>query len=133
MCFSQYLTTNPLALRGSGFYKVIWEDIGPLVCSVIQEFFLGGHLPSFFGQTKLILLTKVPNPERAKDFRPISCYNVVYKCITKLIYNRLKEVLPHIIDAVQGAFVQGRKLLYNVLLCQDMARGYTRKHTPLAS
>jgi len=114
----------------SGFYKACWEDIGPLVHSSIKEFFLGRHLPSYYGQTKLVLLPKVLNPERAKDFRPISCCIIIYKCITKLLCNRLKEVLPHIIDASQGAFVKGREMLFNVLLCQDLARGYQRKHTP---
>ena len=28
----------------------------------------------------------------------------------------------------QGAFIKGRELLYNVLLCQEIARGYARKH-----
>ena len=116
----------------SGFFKACWDDIGNLVCSVIKEFFSEGQLPSFYGQTKLILLPKVANPEKAQDFRPISCCNVLYKCITKLLCVRLKEVLPHLIDAGQGAFVKGRELLFNVILCQDLARGYNRKYTPPA-
>ena len=88
------------------------------------------HLPSFYGQTKLVLLPKVLNPEKPTDFRPISCCNVIYKCITKLLCNRLKEVLPYIIDTGQGAFVKGIELLFNVLLCQDIVRGYHIKHTP---
>jgi len=26
----------------SGFYKACWDDIGPLVCAAIREFFSGG-------------------------------------------------------------------------------------------
>jgi len=114
----------------SGFYKACWDDIGPLVCAAIKEFFSSGPLPSFYGLTKLILLPKISNPEKAKDFRPISCCNVIYKCITKLLCSRLKEVLPHIIDARQGPFVKGRELVFNVLICQDLARGYQRKPHP---
>ena len=77
-----------------------------------------------------MMLPKINNPERAADFRPISCCNVIYKTITKLICSRLKEVLPTIISDGQGAFVKGRKLLFNVLLCQDLVRGYTRKVSP---
>ena len=32
----------------SGFYKVCWGDIRPLVCNAINDFFITGHLPEFF-------------------------------------------------------------------------------------
>lgn len=37
---------------------------------------------------------------------------------------RLKQVLPHLIDPSQAAFVPGREILYNILICEDVARGY---------
>lgn len=114
----------------SGFYKASWEHTGTLVCQAVQEFFMKGGLPSFYGETKLVVLPKINNPEKAANFRPISCCNVIYKTITKLICSRLKEVLPTIISEGQGAFVKGRELLFNVLLCQDLARGYNRKYSP---
>ena len=111
----------------SGFYRASWLHTGSLVRQAAQEFFLKGKIPSFYGETKLVMLPKINNPEKAADFRPISCYNVIYKTITKLICSRLKEVLPSIISEGQGAFVIGRELLFNLLLCPDLARGYTRK------
>lgn len=111
----------------SGFFKSTWHITGTLVCNVIQQFFQSSRIPPFLGQTKLILLPKVPNPTQAKDFRPISYCSVIYKCIAKLICSRLKEVLAHLVQQPQGAFVKGRELLFNVLICQDIVRGYTRK------
>jgi len=46
--------------------------------------------------------------------------------VAKLICNRLKEVLPHLIHQHQGAFFKGRELLFNILMCQDITRGYAR-------
>jgi len=84
-------------------------------------------MSSFLGETKLVLIPKTPNPTSANDFRPILCCNVIYKCIAKLLCLRLKEVLPHLIHQNQGAFVKGRELLFNILMCQDIVRGYSRK------
>ena len=63
----------------SGFYKASWKYTCTMVCSAIQEFFSKGVMPSFYGETKLVMLPKIINPEKASDFRPISCCNVVYK------------------------------------------------------
>ena len=84
-------------------------------------------MPDFFGQTKLVLIPKVPNPLMEKDFRPISCCSVIYKCIAKLLTSRLKMVLPRLIQPTQVAFVKERKILFNVLIFQDIAWGYSRK------
>jgi len=53
---------------------------------------------------------------------------MVYKPISKLLCSRLKMVLPKLINPSQGAFIRGQELLFNVLLCQELARGYARAH-----
>lgn len=111
----------------SGFYKKHWGLVGPLVCKAVREFFSTGKLHHQWNETNLLLIPKVPHPQKASEFRPIACCNVIYKCITKILSSRLTEVLPEIIDHSQGAFVKGRELVYNVLVCQELARGYNRK------
>ncbi|XP_021770732.1 uncharacterized protein LOC110734914 [Chenopodium quinoa] len=44
-----------------------------------------------------------------------------------MICSRLKEVLPVIIDDCQGAFVVGRSIMDNILICQDMLKDYNNK------
>ena len=111
----------------SSFFKATWGITSPLVCQAITQFFHTASIPSFFGKTKLVLLPKVRNPSMAQGFRPIPCCSVIYKCIAKLLCSRLKTVLPHLIHQNQGAFVKDRSILFNVLICQDIVRGYTRK------
>ena len=78
-------------------------------------------------ETRLVLIPKVTTPNSAADFRPIACCNVLYKAMSKLLCNRLKKVLPTVINECHGAFVDGRELLYNVLICQELAHGYSRR------
>lgn len=112
----------------SGFFKAPWHKIGPMICSVVQDFFSVGVMPGYVSGTKLIVLLKVNNPQATIEFRPISCCNVIYECISKLLCQRIKEVLPSLIDQSQGAFVKDRELLNNVLICEDIVRGYKGKH-----
>ena len=88
-----------------------------MVCAAVKEFFYKESMPIYISETKLIMLPKVPYPQSVTDFRPISCCNIIYKAITKLIGQRVEDVLPSVINQSQGAFVKGRELLYNVLIC----------------
>lgn len=44
-----------------------------------------------------------------------------------MLCNRLKSVLPVIVDSNQGAFVEGRLILHNILITQELIRLYRRK------
>ena len=66
----------------------------------------------------------MPNPSSMGDFRPISCCNTIYKCISRIISKKLQAILPDHVDKAQSAFIKGRKISDNVLLPQDILRDY---------
>ncbi|CAN0905660.1 LINE-1 retrotransposable element ORF2 protein [Linum grandiflorum] len=110
----------------AGFYKQFWEVVGGDVTDAILSFFEGNKLPHFVNSISLALIPKRPNAVDAKDYRPISCCNVIYKAISKVLANRLRYVLPELIDASQSAFIQGRLIGDNILLAHEMLRTYSR-------
>ena len=77
--------------------------------------------------TTLTLIPKINCPESVADFRPIACCNTIYKCITKLLSEKLNKILTDIVSDSQGAFVVSRIILHNVLICQDLVKLYNRK------
>ncbi|XP_057526487.1 uncharacterized protein LOC130805719 [Amaranthus tricolor] len=57
----------------------------------------------------------------------VASTKLIGRCITKLICSRLKPVLEAIISSNQSPFVEGRSILYNILLCQDVVKRYGRR------
>ena len=108
----------------SYFFKQTWDVIGEDVSDVVLDFFKTGKLLKSINVTSITLIPKVKTPANVSDYRPIACCFVIYKCITKLLCEKLRMVLPHIVSDTQGAFVTGRSIMHNILLCQDIVKIY---------
>jgi hypothetical protein len=109
------------------FFKSSWSVVGEDVVAAIQSFFESGLLLKELNATILTLVPKKPNASFMGDFRPIACCNVIYKCITKIISNRMIPILDSLVSWNQSAFIPGRNISENVLLAQELVRNYHRK------
>ena len=94
------------------------------MCEAVEDFFSSGSLLREINCTIIALVPKIPNPSSMHDYRPISCCNTIYKCISKIIAARIKGCLPDIISPAQTAFVQGRSIADNILLTQELMKNY---------
>lgn len=56
-------------------------------------------------QTFIVPIPKVKNALNMSKSKPISLCNFLYKMIAKVLANRLKVVLPLIVDEAQSGFV----------------------------
>ncbi|GKC69120.1 RNA-directed DNA polymerase, eukaryota, reverse transcriptase zinc-binding domain protein [Tanacetum coccineum] len=114
----------------SHFFKKAWDIVGGDICSVIKEFFTNGKLLKEINSTLISLVPKIQTPSKVTDFRPIACCNVIYKCISKIITDRMKGSLDKLVDHNQSAFVPNRHIHDNILLSQELLKGYDRKDGP---
>ncbi|KAL0865946.1 hypothetical protein Bca101_045064 [Brassica carinata] len=106
------------------FFKSAWSIIGEDVVVAVQSFFVKGFLPKGINSTILALIPKKDTAKEMKDYRPISCCNVLYKVISKILANRLKVIMPKFISANQSAFVKDRLLMENLLLATELVKDY---------
>ncbi|XP_075645287.1 uncharacterized protein LOC142616293 [Castanea sativa] len=98
------------------FYQHYWNLIGDDISNSDLHFLNSTSLPENLNHTFITVIPKKKNPESAADFKPISLYNVLYKIFSKVLANRLKKILPHIIVEQQSAFTKSRLSSDNILV-----------------
>ncbi|KAL3500950.1 hypothetical protein ACH5RR_035399 [Cinchona calisaya] len=99
------------------------STVGNTVIEAIKFCFENGYMSSSLTSTILTLVPKVENATKM-NYGPIACCNVVYKCYSTILTNRLKRIIPYLISEHQNAFVQGRSIIDNVLLMHEVVRNY---------
>ncbi|KAJ0984947.1 hypothetical protein J5N97_003303 [Dioscorea zingiberensis] len=112
------------------FFLAYWHIIGDSITEAIEHFFFRGLLPNSWNQTLITLIPKKENPQIVQDYRPIALCNVNYKIITKILSNRIRDVLPYLIGKEQSAFIKERNITDNILLAQEVAHTLEKNHKP---
>ena len=69
------------------------------------------------------------SPVKVSDFRLIALYNILYKIISKVLANRLKKIMPHIITEFQSAFQTDKAISDNILVAFETLHHMKTKKT----
>ena len=113
------------------FYKIFWEVIKEDLISVYEFSFSDGKLSHSQYLALIILLYKKGLREDLKNWRPISLSNTDTKILTKVFAERIKIVLPEIIDKDQFGCVKGRKIGHSIRLINDVFSELDNKNAVL--
>jgi hypothetical protein len=97
------------------FYQKYWPIIDEEVCQVVLFCLNSNRSLAIINDTNIVPIPKKQQSTQVTNFRPISLCNVIYKLVLKVLTNRLKQALPHIISPNQSAFVVGRHITDNIL------------------
>ncbi|GJY48580.1 RNA-directed DNA polymerase, eukaryota, reverse transcriptase zinc-binding domain protein [Tanacetum coccineum] len=109
---------------------ITWSITGKDVCLAIKEFFETRNILKGINSTLIALVPKIQTPLKVSDFRLIACCNVIYKCISKIITERLKWCLDKLVSKNQSTFIPNRHIQDNIMLAQELFKGYDRNMRP---
>jgi len=103
------------------FYLAFWMDIGQDLVKCLNANLMQGSLTTTQSQIIVTLIEKTGKDSRMLDsWRPISLINVDIKIGSKVLSNRLKNVLSYLIHEDQAAFIKGRNIDDPLQLIRDM-------------
>ncbi|GLT51746.1 hypothetical protein SLA2020_251350 [Shorea laevis] len=87
---------------------------------------MDGFFENSLLQAHIVLIPKGENPDAVQKFRPICLLNVAYKVLSKVIVNRLRPFLQHLIGPFQNSFLAGRSTTDNIILTQEAVHSMRR-------
>lgn len=111
------------------FYQNCWHIVGDDVTAVVLDFLNSSLMLPKINYTDIVLIPKIKLLKRISDYRPISLSNVIYKIISKVLTNKLKIILPHLISQSQSAFVPRRLITDNVLVAYESLHSIHNKRS----
>nr|GEV65702.1 probable LRR receptor-like serine/threonine-protein kinase At1g34110 [Tanacetum cinerariifolium] len=116
--------------RVAGSYGYIAPNYGYTMNITEKSDVLRGKMLGELNDTLVTLIPKIQTPNKVTDFIPIAYCNVLYKCTSKVLTNRIKASLRNLVSRNQSAFIPVRHIQDNILLTQEIMRGYNMKVGP---
>ncbi|KAL5169644.1 Transposon TX1 uncharacterized protein [Glycine soja] len=113
------------------FFKKAWNIIGDDIFEAVNEFFTTGNFLKQINHAIIAFIPKHDQASQVNHFRLISCCNLLYKIVSKILANRIAPVLETIIGKTQTAFIKNRKMMDNIFLVQEILHKYARKRSSL--
>jgi len=113
------------------FYKICWKDISTLLVSVLNYAFESACL-SIAERRGVIKLIPKKDVELyyIKDWRPVTLLNTNYKITAKVLANRIKSVLPSIINDDHTGFMKSRFTGENIRLIDCIIQYAAKENIP---
>ncbi|GAU46455.1 hypothetical protein TSUD_402220 [Trifolium subterraneum] len=102
------------------FFKDFWEVLKIDLLNFFAEFHHNGKLTKGLNSTFIALIPKVESPQCVADFRPIALVSSVYKILSKVLANRLRNIVGTVVSTNQSTFIKDRQILDGILIANEI-------------
>ena len=102
------------------FYRTFWHDLKDLMVKVFNNCYDQGEMTKSQRVGLITLIYKKDNPEHIENYRPITLLNTDVKLIAYSLAERIKQILPKIINSDQNGYIKNRYIGYNIRQIQDI-------------
>ena len=102
------------------FYRAFWGKLKIVLTDIYNKSYNEALMSYSQRSSILSLLFKKGDPLCLDNYRPISLLNVDLKLISHVLAQRLKKVLPKIINVDQTGYVKNRFVGFNLRQIQDI-------------
>eukprot|EP00253_Pinus_taeda_P010040 PITA_10040 len=104
------------------------EEVGEDILNVVEDSRRDKTILKALNTTFIALIPKQDVARTPERFRLIALCNVVYKIISKVVANRLKPLLPTLVSTEQSGYVEGRKILDNIIQAHEVVHSLTNNN-----
>ena len=93
------------------FYASFWTDIKHLLLDSFNSTYQTGELSTTQKRGIINLIFKKNDKNLLSNWRPITLLNTDYKILAHVLANRLKKVIPKLVNTDQSGYIKGRNML----------------------
>ena len=115
---------------GPAFYRKYWNTVKHLVFDLFRDFHAQKTDTAAINRAHIILLPKKEGARTPDAFRPISLQNCSIKAIAKVLTNRLKPLIPLLVNQDQTGFLSGRSISENFVYAADLLNCCHKRKAP---
>jgi hypothetical protein len=102
------------------FYQKNWELVKQDLFGLLEDFQKGELDIARLNYGIITLVPKGNDADRIQKYRPICLLNVSFKIITRVIVNRLIQVIWRVVLLNQTAFIKGRYIMEGVNILHEI-------------